>query len=88
MANTTQVTLSSSAWTLVSSGAASGLASLLGRESCLFVESNSLPDATQGWGHKLTYQQPDINFNLSAGQNLYARALGSGTTSLAVTEDS
>lgn len=86
MANTSSVALVSSAWTLISSGANSGVISLMTTGDVLILENSSLPAATVGYGHPLTVYERSIGFNVGAGQNVYGRSIGTNAV-VSVTED-
>ena len=69
---TTDIPISTDAWTLVSSGPAEGSVSAKKPRQVFIVEAASLPSADSNEGHFL--EKTLIYYNLDTGVNLYAKA--------------
>ncbi len=87
MSNTTLSNIEHAVWTQVAVGGDVGLLSHCAGNGAYVIESNSLPDPSVEFGHIVDLNNPNLNFNLQVGQNLYARTKRIGTTSLAVTKE-
>lgn len=83
MGDSVRFDVSENEWTDVSNGALIGFITNEGNTTILYAESNSLPSPSDNIGHTLD-RNGFVNFELTAGQSVYARAV-SGSTRLAVT---
>lgn len=79
MANTVNVTATSTEWTIVAAGPASGLLTSEGKGVILYRENSSLPAPAEIQpAHSQMFfknMQPQFRYTVLAGQNVYVRTV-------------